>query len=76
MQVGALLSVSAQDALAASLTEDSLALLDGTDGTEPTLGDLLLDAEGCGSGDLCSLLMTQHPSVLEAAAAKFHQSGH
>ena len=42
----ALLSVAAQDALAASLTEPSLALLDGEDGAEPTLGDLLLDAGG------------------------------
>lgn len=39
----ALLSVAAQEALAASLTEPGLALLDGAAGPEPTVGDLLLD---------------------------------
>ena len=40
----ALLSVAAQEALAASLVEPSLQLLDGWDAAEPSLDDLLLDA--------------------------------
>ena len=38
-----LLSVAAQDALAASSVETGFALLDGADGPEPPPGDLLLD---------------------------------
>ena len=38
----ALLSVSAQDALAASLAEESLRLLDGRDAEAPPLSDVLL----------------------------------
>ena len=40
----ALLSVAAQEALAASLVEPALQLLDGWDAAEPSLDDLLLDA--------------------------------
>ena len=40
----ALLSIAAQDALAASLSETALGALEGGGGPEPSLGDLLLDA--------------------------------
>ena len=40
----AILSVASQDALAASLSEASLRLLDAADGLVPTIDDVLLDA--------------------------------
>ena len=39
-----LLSVAAQDALAASLSESVVRVLEGHDGIEPPIGDVLLDA--------------------------------
>lgn len=38
-----MLSVCVQDSLAATLVDDGALLLDGADGAEPPLGDVLLD---------------------------------
>ena len=43
-----LLSLVAQDALASTLVDDALVLLDGRDGVEPLVCDVLADAAACG----------------------------
>ena len=43
-----LLSVAVQDALASTLVDDAVVLLDGRDGVAPELCDVLSDAVACG----------------------------